>query len=213
MTFQFDNPAPPRGHVYTAQRVLRIVTILVAVSGIAFLAWRWLNPPPAQRPAAAPEKIVVPEPAEEDDAGYDINLQNRTVRREGDNAAEMPTPTPDDNLSASAAAVGLDDVRDGGLIEPQPLYWLLRDVNDKHPADDLFMKRVPPVNLADLRTKPQDFRGKPVTVRGRVVRVERSVLSPNPSDIRAVLEGEIFIPNQGICSFLKIGRASCRERV
>ncbi len=203
MTFQFDTPATPRGRVHTVQRVLRIMTILVAVFGLSFFAWRWMNP---RQPKAAPAPetpAVAPRLTTDNETEYELDLRTFPLPARGDNTTVTPAPpAPPDNISTTAAIVGVEDVKDGALIERQPLYYLLREADEKYPADDLFMKRVPLTKLADLRARPQDFRGKPVAVRGRVVRVERSSLPENPSNVRAVLEGEMVVPGEGVCMFI-----------
>ncbi len=204
MTFQFDTPATPRGRVHTVQRVLRIMTILVAVFGLGFFVWRWTNPPQPKTPApAAPVATAAPSPSPDNETEYELDLRTFPLPGRSDNATVATTPPPPaDNLSTTAAIVGLEEVKDGALIERQPLYYLLREADEKYPADDLFMKRVAPTKLADLRRRPQDFRGMPVAVRGRVIRVERSSLPENPSGVRTVLEGELVVPGEGVCMFI-----------
>ena len=194
MTFQFDNPAPKRNWAMTAQRALRVMTIVVAALGIAFIAWRWMDPPrsaAARTPAATPDSV----PAESGETV--INLRNYPF---GDNVTKTSAET--DNAGAVAAIVGLDAVRDNAPVARLPLYYLLREVEQKYPADDFFMKRIPEVKLRDLQAAPDAFRGKPVMVRGDVVRVDVSTLPENPSGVRTTLDGQIFVPGEGLCFFI-----------
>jgi len=203
MALQFGQNAGPVGHVLTAQRVLRVMTILVMIFGGGYLVYLKFFAAPKHRPAPEPASAAQstqPAGLQPGEVEYTINVEE-FLRGRGDNApASQAAPAKGDN--ATAAIVGLDAVKDGALIEPQPLYWLLREVEDKYPADDVFMKRAPMTSLEELKAKPQDFRGKPVAVRGSIVRVERSSLPENPSGIRVVLDGDIVDPAHGMCSFL-----------
>jgi len=210
-----------RGGPLGVQTVLRLMTILIVIIGVAYLGPIYYKrmfrakPEPAQPTGTSPGSVL-PRVAVDNDAGevtYDIDLRRFRLSRSADNAP-VPAVT-DDNAAEVAAIVGLDAIRDGAAIEPQPLYYLLREAETRRPADDLFMKRAPVVTLAELRAEADKFRCKPVVIRGTVNRVERSTLPENPSGIRQVLEGELVVGREGLCMFLttRVGPLSVGQDV
>jgi len=205
---------PPLAH-----RVLRIISIGIIIVGVVYLGvaycTRYARRPrtrPGQGTGSGRGRFVADNTTRELDnttvqvdntigeTEYTIDLRTFRLPERPDNVAA--TPTVSDNVTDVEAVVGLEAVRDGAWIEPQPLFYLLREVEHRRPADDLFMKRVPVVRLAELRADPGKFRGRPVRVRGRIIRVERSTLPENPSDIREVIEGDLLAGQEGICMFV-----------
>lgn len=170
-----------------AQQVIRLITILVVVVGVALVGIRYfvLSPKPEKKP-----------PEEE---GILIDTRTWPFPGAADNA--VVAPPVDDNAAEVEAIVGLDSIRDGADIEPQPLFYLLREVEQKCPADNLFMKRAPVVTPVELRKNPDKWRVKPVTVRGKLRHVETSTLPENPSGIREVLDGYVVVGREGVCRF------------
>lgn len=199
-----------------AQHVLRLISILVGIVGVTYLGLAyykrtWSRKP--RFPVEAPSGVkAVPARRIDDNATgyveYEIDLRTFPLPGSADNA---PTTPPDDNAADVAAIVGLESIKDGATIEPQPLYYLLRQVEERRPADDLFMRRVPVVTLAELRADPDRFRAKPVTIRGKIIRLKRSTLAENPSGIREVLDGDLLVGQEGICMFLASRIAPVRE--
>lgn len=190
------------------RHVVRLLTILILLVGLAYLGVRYLKSlgsGPAisagadtQEPGGTPRRIVDNVTGE-----VDVLIDTRLypLPAGSDNAPGPPGP-PADNAADVAAIVGLASVRDGATIERQPLYWLLREVEERWPADDLFMKRAPTVTLAQLRADPDRFRAQPVTIQGRIIRLEVSKLPENPSGVREVLDGDLLVGREGICMFL-----------
>ncbi len=205
-----------RGGPLGVQTVLRLMTILIVIIGVAYLGpiyyKRIFHAKPEPAPGTgAPTGTVLPRLAADNDAGevtYDIDLRHFPLPKSADNAPV--SAASDDNASEVAAIVGLDAIQDGAAIERQPLYYLLREVETRRSADDLFMKRAPVVTLAELRADPDKFRCKPVTVRGKIIRLESSTLPENPSGIREVMEGDLLVGREGICMFLCSRRVSLR---
>jgi len=187
--------------------------MLLVIVGVAFLGVRYyrsLGPKPspetARQAGGLDRRVVDPESGEVE---YTIDVRTLGLPRTSDNATVPSSPVMD-NATELGALIGLDAITDGAAIERQPLYYLLREVSERRPADDLFMKRVPVVSLAELRADPDRFRLKPVTVRGQIIRLERSTLEENPSGIRVVLEGDLVSGREGLCMFLCSRLASVR---
>jgi len=214
MLSTFSGGPPP-----AAQRVMRIITILVVIVGGTYLGVTYYRTFARRVPMDRDGQIPGPSQtgalttaADNETGEKDYLLDTRTGlwASKPDNAtAARPSF---DNLSEAEAIVGLESIRDGATIEPLPLYYLIREVEERKPADDLFMKRVPLVTLAQLRADPDKFRAKPVAVRGSIIRLDRSKLPENPSGIREVLDGDLLVGAEGICMFLSSRVVPVREQ-
>lgn len=197
-----------RGGPLGLQTILRLMTILIVIVGVAYLGPIYYRRIFGAKPAPA----VTPDNTTEE-VTYDIDLRRFPLPTSPDNLPVVPSS--DDNAADVRAIVGLESIRDGATIEAQPLYYLLREVETRRPADNLFMRRAPVVALSELRADPDKFRLKPVIIRGTIGRVERSSLAENPSGIREVLEGELVVGREGICMFItsRVGRVRVGQTV
>jgi hypothetical protein len=211
MISAFGTGPPP-----AAYRVIRLITMLVVIVGGTYLAVTYYKTVSRRagaggEPPSRSEAGTFPPVADNDTGGKEYVLDTRTSLLVGkpDNIT-VARPSLD-NASEVAAIVGLESIRDGATIESLPLYYLIREVEERKPADDLLMKQVALVTLAELRADPDRFRAKPVAVRGTIIRVEKSSLPENPSGIREVLDGDLLVGREGICMFLASRLAPVRE--
>ena len=205
MTKRLDMSAPRRGGAKGVAHVIRLVTMLLVIVGVVFLGVRYyrsLGPKPkpeaGRQATGVGRRLVDPESGEVE---YTIDVRTLGLPRASDNTTVSSPPTMD-NTAELAAVIGLGAVTDGARVERQPLYYLLREVEKRRPADDLFMKRLPLVSLSELRADPDRFRFQPVAIRGQIIRLERSSLEENPSGIRMVLEGDLVSGREGLCMFV-----------
>jgi hypothetical protein len=198
------------------------MSIIIGVVGLGIVAVMWyvrhyggetdVAPQPqaaeAQATPSGQSRISVAR-SEGEDGGFSMNLQQYSgAVAEEELPATAPATTPAPAAGASkddntvAALVGVGEITDGRTIEPQALYYLLREVETKYPADNLFIKDAPLVTLDDLRKAPGAWRAKTLRLRGQLVRLENATLNENPSGIRNVQEGYVMVDNQGVAMFI-----------
>ncbi|HUV38604.1 MAG TPA: hypothetical protein VMY39_03280 [Planctomycetota bacterium] len=201
-------PETPRGGAASAQRVLRILTLLVAVVGLTYLGvaywergWR--------REAAEPEKTDVagaaPAPAEksdvtarvaDDDNETRLDLRYNPRTRDYEQVHEPSargtpkTPTELDVLYGP--------ILDGPTINSGQLHRLLKRVTTTLRADDPVMRGAHTVSVAALQQHPDKYREMPVTVRGKLRYVSRVTFA---GEFPEILEGQVLVPGQGVVRF------------
>jgi hypothetical protein len=127
------------------------------------------------------------------------SLENSTIRREG------PVPAaPDGSDNETRLIMGIDEVRDGPGLEPDPLYYLVDRVV-RLGDNDVSIADAPTVSVSTLQREPDRWRGRPVALKASIRRLEVLSLPANPSGVTQLWDGWVASTYDGrvhLCRFL-----------
>jgi len=197
-------PETPRGGAVGAQRVLRIVTILVAVVGLTYLGLAYYEKVFKSRATTQPAEDAKSEGAAapkgkanlldllaeaDNEAGVDLRYNPATK----DYELVRPVVKTPGEIEALYGPI-----LDGATINSGQLHRLLKRVEKTLPASDRFMREAREVSLRALQENPQKYREMPVTLRGRLHYVRRV---PFAGDFPEILEGRVLVGDEGFVSF------------
>ena len=170
MARRSEDAGPRRTPFEKAVLYFRIGMWVITAGALIYLGWIYYQRysrsqesrpvlpagPVASAPASAKEESDN-EPVEE------RTFDTRTLQMVKEGGPKMtPAHAASDNAEAGGSTV-LNTVRDRVPIEPEALYYLLREVN-RTTDNDFFMLRAPRVTLRQVSKDPDGWRGRPVTL-------------------------------------------------